>query len=58
MKQKIKYLTNKLTMLGYKIPTYIKNGQLTDRQLKSQINKIQRGLETQIKNQGLLSLII
>lgn len=48
-KQKVKYLTNKLTMLGYKIPTYLKNGQLSDRQLKSQINKIERGLETQIK---------
>lgn len=48
-KQKVKYLTNKLTMLGYKIPTYLKNGQLTDKQLKSQINKIERGLESQIK---------
>lgn len=48
-KQKVKYLTNKLTMLGYKIPTYLKNGQLSDRQLKSQINKITHGLETQIK---------
>lgn len=48
-KQKVKYLTNKLTMLGYKIPTYLKNGQLSDRQLKSQINKIERGLEAQIK---------
>lgn len=48
-KQKVKYLTNKLTMLGYKIPTYLKNGQLSDSQLKSQINKIERGLETQIK---------
>lgn len=52
-KQKVKYLTNKLTMLGYKIPTYLKNGQLTDRQLKSQINKIERGLETQIKKDNL-----
>lgn len=49
VKQKVKYLTNKLTMLGYKIPTYLKNGQLSDRQLKSQINKIERGLESQIK---------
>lgn len=49
VKQKVKYLTNKLTMLGYKIPTYLKNGQLSDRQLKSQINKITHGLETQIK---------
>lgn len=49
IKQKVKYLTNKLTMLGYKIPTYLKNGQLSDRQLKSQINKITHGLETQIK---------
>lgn len=49
-KQKVKYLTNKLTMLGYKIPTYLKNGQLTDRQLKSQINKIEKGLNSQIKN--------
>lgn len=48
-KQKVKYLTNKLTMLGFKIPTYLKNGQLTDRQLKSQINKIERGLNSQIK---------
>lgn len=48
-KQKVKYLTNKLTMLGYKIPTYLKNGQLSDRQLKSQIIKIERGLESQIK---------
>nr|DAX00823.1 MAG TPA: hypothetical protein [Bacteriophage sp.] len=48
-KQKVKYLTNKLTMLGYKIPTYLKNGQLSDRQLKTQINKIERGLQTQIK---------
>lgn len=49
IKQKVKYLTNKLTMLGYKIPTYLKNGQLSDRQLKTQINKIERGLQTQIK---------
>lgn len=48
-KQKIKYLTNKLQTLGYKIPTYLKNGQLSDRQLKSQINKIERGLQSQIK---------
>ena len=48
-KQKVKYLVNKLQVLGYKIPSYLKNGQLTDRQLKSQINKIQRGLESQIK---------
>lgn len=49
-KQKVKYLTNKLTMLGYKIPTYLKNGQLSDRQLKSQINKIEKGLNSRIKN--------
>lgn len=48
-KQKIKYLVNKLQVLGYKIPTYLKNGQLSDRQLKSQINKIERGLQSQIK---------
>ena len=48
-KQKVKYLTNKLTMLGYKIPSYLKNGQLSDRQLESQINKIERGLQSQIK---------
>ena len=48
-KQKVKYLVNKLQVLGYKIPTYLKNGQLSDRQLKSQINKIERGLESQIK---------
>jgi hypothetical protein len=48
-KQKVKYLTNKLTMLGYKIPTYLKNGQVSDRQLKSQISKIERGLQSQIK---------
>ena len=52
-KQKVKYLTNKLTMLGYKIPTYLKNGQLSDRQLKSQINKIERGFKTQIKKDNL-----
>ena len=51
-KQKVKYLVNKLQVLGYKIPTYLKNGQLTDRQLKSQINKIQRGLESQIKKEN------
>ncbi|MGM9881998.1 MAG: hypothetical protein ACI31S_04065 [Bacilli bacterium] len=50
-KQKVKYLTNKLQTLGYKIPTYLKNGQLSDRQLKSQINKIERGLNSQIKKQ-------
>lgn len=49
-KQKVKYLTNKLTMLGYKIPTYLKNGQLSDRQLKTQINKIEKGLNSRIKN--------
>lgn len=48
-KQKVKYLVNKLQVLGYKIPTYLKNGQLSDKQLKSQINKITHGLETQIK---------
>ena len=52
-KQKVKYLTNKLTMLGYKIPTYLKNGQLSDKQLKTQINKIERGLQTQIKKDNL-----
>lgn len=52
-KQKVKYLTNKLTMLGYKIPTYLKNGQLSDRQLKSQINKIERGLQSQVKKENL-----
>lgn len=49
-KQKVKYLTNKLTMLCYKIPTYLKNGQLSDRQLKTQINKIEKGLNSRIKN--------
>lgn len=53
IKQKVKYLTNKLTMLGYKIPTYLKNGQLSDRQLKSQINKIERGLQSQVKKENL-----
>lgn len=48
-KQKVKYLVNKLQVLGYKIPTYLKNGQLSDRQLKTQINKIERGLQAQIK---------
>ena len=48
-KQKVKYLSKKLQTLGYKIPTYLKNGQLSDRQLKSQINKIERGLQSQIK---------
>ena len=52
-KQKVKYLVNKLQVLGYKIPSYLKNGQLNDRQLKSQINKIQRGLESQIKKESL-----
>ena len=51
-KQKVKYLVNKLQLLGYKIPTYLKNGQLSDRQLKSQINKIERGLESQIKKEN------
>ena len=51
-KQKVKYLVNKLQVLGYKIPSYLKNGQLNDRQLKSQINKIQRGLEAQIKKEN------
>ena len=51
-KQKVKYLVNKLQVLGYKIPSYLKNGQLNDRQLKSQINKIQRGLESQIKKEN------
>ena len=51
-KQKVKYLVNKLQVLGYKIPTYLKNGQLSDRQLKTQINKIERGLETQIKKEN------
>ena len=48
-KQKVKYLVNKLQVLGYKIPTYLKNGQLSDKQLKTQINKIERGLQSQIK---------
>ena len=48
-KQKVKYLVNKLQVMGYKIPSYLKNGQLSDKQLKTQINKIERGLETQIK---------
>lgn len=50
-KQKVKYLVNKLQVLGYKIPTYLKNGQLSDRQLKTQINKIERGLHSQIKKE-------
>ena len=52
-KQKVKYLVNKLQVLGYKIPTYLKNGQLSDRQLKSQINKIERGLQSQVKKENL-----
>lgn len=48
-KQKVKYLVNKLQVMGYKIPTYLKNGQLSDKQLKTQINKIERGLQSQIK---------
>lgn len=48
-KQKVKYLVNKLQVLGYKVPSYLKSGQLNDKQLKSQINKIERGLESQIK---------
>lgn len=52
-KQKVKYLVNKLQVLGYKIPTYLKNGQLSDRQLKTQINKIERGLQAQIKKDNL-----
>ena len=51
-KQKVNYLVKKLQTLGYKIPSYLKNGQLTDRQLKSQINKIERGLEAQIKKEN------
>ena len=54
-KQKVKYLVNKLQVLGYKIPTYLKNGQLSESQLKSQINKIQRGLESQIKKENSIS---
>lgn len=52
-KQKVKYLVNKLQVMGYKIPTYLKNGQLSDRQLKSQINKIERGLQSQVKKGNL-----
>lgn len=52
-KQKVKYLVNKLQVLGYKIPSYLKNGQLSDKQLKAQINKIERGLQTQIKKDNL-----
>ena len=51
-KQKVDYLVKKLQTLGYKIPSYLKNGQINDRQLKSQINKIQRGLESQIKKEN------
>lgn len=54
-KQKVSYLVKKLQVLGYKIPTYLKNGQLTDRQLKSQINKIERGLESQIKKESSIN---
>lgn len=52
-KQKVKYLVNKLQLLGYKIPRYLKDGQLNDRQLESQINKIERGLESQIRKENL-----
>lgn len=52
IKQKIDYLVKKLLLLGYKIPTYLKNGQLSDRQLESQINKIERGLESRIKKEN------
>ena len=51
-KQKVNYLVKKLQVLGYKIPSYLKNGQINDRQLKSQINKIERGLESQIKKEN------
>ena len=51
-KQKVKYLVNKLQLLGYKIPTYLKNGQLSDRQIETQINKIERGLESRIKKEN------
>ena len=51
-KQKVKYLVNKLQVLGYKIPTYLKKGQLSDRQLKTQINKIERGLHSQIRKEN------
>lgn len=51
-KQKVNYLVKKLQTLGYKIPSYLKNGQINDRQLKSQINKIERGLESQIKKEN------
>lgn len=52
-KQKVKYLVNKLQVMGYKIPTYLKNGQLSDKQLKTQINKIERGLQSQVKKENL-----
>lgn len=51
-KQKVNYLLKKLQTLGYKIPSYLKNGQINDRQLKTQINKIERGLEAQIKKES------
>ncbi|MDY2746512.1 MAG: hypothetical protein SOV57_04830 [Bacilli bacterium] len=51
-KEKVKYLVKKLQTLDYKIPSYLKNGQLNDRQLKSQINKIERGLKALIKKEN------
>lgn len=51
-RQKAKYLEKKLSLLGYKIPNYIKQGKVSDKQLVSNINKIVKGLNSRIDKQA------
>lgn len=43
--QVAKYVGNKLDMLGYKVPKYIKQGKITQKQLDRQLDKIYNKLE-------------
>lgn len=43
--QVAKYVGNKLDMLGYKVPKYMKEGKITQKQLDTQLDKIYNKLE-------------
>lgn len=50
-KQKVKYLTKKFELLGYKTPQYLTKGKLTEQKLNKAINRITAGLETRVRQQ-------
>lgn len=44
-KEVSKYLSKKLDMLGYKVPKYMKQGKISEKQINTQLNKIVNKLE-------------